>query len=77
MPLLEEHVAAYPNDTVARSMLAIAYREPGREQDARNQASDIMRLNPQYRSPARERLFPRMPILARRYLSDLQRAGLR
>jgi hypothetical protein len=24
VPLLEEHVAAYPNDTVARSMLAIA-----------------------------------------------------
>jgi hypothetical protein len=28
VPLLEEHVAAYPNDTVARSMLAIAWANP-------------------------------------------------
>jgi adenylate cyclase len=51
--------------------------EVGREQDARSQASDIMRLNPQYKLPARGGFFPKTPILAQRYLADLRRAGLK
>ena len=76
VPLLEKHVAAYPNDTFARSMLAVAYSELGREQDAHNQASEIMRVNPQYRLPAAQGFFPKTPLLARRYLADLHKAGL-
>jgi hypothetical protein len=77
VPLIEEHVAAFPNDTFARSMLAVAYSELGREQDAHNQASDVMRLNPQYRLPAPEGFFPKTPVLGRRYLADLRKAGLK
>ncbi len=52
VPSIEKHVAAIPNDIFARSMLAIAYSELGRGADARNEASEIMRRNPQYRLPA-------------------------
>jgi adenylate cyclase len=61
VPLLEQHVTAIPNDTFARSMLAVAYSELGREQDAGTQASEIMRLNPGYRLPASEGFFPKTP----------------
>jgi hypothetical protein len=57
-------------------MLAVAYSELGREQDAHNQSSEIMRLNPQYRVPTPEGFFPKTPLLARRYLADLHKAGL-
>ena len=75
--LLEQHVTAIPNDTFARMMLAVAYSEVGREQDARSQASEIMRLNPQYKLPAPKGFFPKTPLLARRYLADLRKAGLK
>ena len=76
VPLLERHVTAVPTDTFACMMLAAAYSEVGREQDARTQASDVMRLNPQYKLPAAEGFFPKYPLLARRYLADLHKAGL-
>jgi Flp pilus assembly protein TadD len=75
--LLEQHVTAMPNDTFARMMLAVAYREAGREQDARSQASETMRLNPQYKFPAPTGFFPKTSVLARRYLADLLQAGLK
>jgi adenylate cyclase len=77
VPLLEQHVAAYPNDTYARSVLTIAYSELGRDQDAHTQASEIVRLNPQYRLPAPDALFSKNLALARRYLADLGKAGLK
>jgi hypothetical protein len=58
-------------------MLAMAYSEIGREQDARSQASEIMRLNPEYKLPAPEGFFTKTPMLAPRYLADLRRAGLK
>jgi tetratricopeptide (TPR) repeat protein len=77
VPLLEEHVAAIPTETFARTMLAMAYSEVGRERDARSQALEIMRLKPQYELPAPERFFPKTPLLARRYLADLRKAGMK
>jgi adenylate cyclase len=75
--LIQEHVAVYPNDAFARGMLAIAYSELGSDQEARSQASDVMRLNPQYKLPPAEGFFPKSPVLARRYLGDLRKAGLK
>ena len=75
--LIEQVVTAMPNNSYARMWLAVAYSEVGREQDARSQVSDIIRLNPQYKLPAAERFYPKTPLLARRYLADLRKAGLK
>ena len=77
IPALEKHVAAHPQDTFARSILAIAYSEVGRAQGARAQTAEIIRLNPQYKLPPPETFFPKSPVLARRYLADLRKAGLK
>jgi Flp pilus assembly protein TadD len=48
VPLLEKHLAAYPNQPWAHIMLLVAYTELGRDEDARAEAAKIVRGNPRF-----------------------------
>jgi adenylate cyclase len=53
--ILERRLGSYPNDLDAHVALAVAYTELGRDQDARAQVAEVMRLNPQYTLPPLEK----------------------
>ena len=57
--------------------LAYAYLELGREQDARAEAAEVLRLNPQFNLETVFRTVgPKGNVLARRWSADLRKAGL-
>ena len=58
--------------------LVYAYSELGREQDARAEAAEVLRLSPQFSLEGVERIPGNWQgSLGRRYLSDLRKAGLK
>ena len=75
VPLLQRHIAGYPNEPWAHLMLAVAYVELGRDQDARGEVAEVMRINPQFslamtdinKNPAKQKLVE----------ADLRKAGLK
>jgi tetratricopeptide (TPR) repeat protein len=72
--MLEKHLGAYPNSLGAHVLLSIAYSELGRNGDARAQAAEILRLNPQYKFIPPGKWVPK--LLASRFDEDLRKAGL-
>ena len=78
VPLLKQHLAAYPNNPIALAahlMLASAYVYLGRDQDARAEAAEVMRLSPRFTLAS----LPRGKDEAshQRWESELRKAGLK
>jgi len=72
------HAAGYPTDFYSHVNLAIAYTELGRDQDARAEAAEVMRLNPQFTLiPPEKGSWNKDQTLARRDYADLRKAGLK
>ena len=74
--MYEGYLAAYPNDVNARAGLCVAYGELGRERDARAEAAEILRLNPNFKSILPGRSVP-LSSLAKQFDADLRKAGLK
>jgi adenylate cyclase len=74
--MFERALASYPNSLTSHLLLCIAYSELGRQQGAREQAAEVMRLNPQFHFIPQEKLFPNSP-LAGYFDADLRKAGLK
>ena len=45
---LKRHLKSYPDNIVAHGFLLVAYSELGDEQEARTEAAEVMRINPQF-----------------------------
>jgi adenylate cyclase len=73
--LLKQHIAAYPDNVWAHVALAGIYVELGHETDARAEAAEVMRLNPQF--TLAELAVTEDPAVNRRFESDLRKAGLK
>jgi TolB-like protein/DNA-binding winged helix-turn-helix (wHTH) protein/Tfp pilus assembly protein PilF len=78
IPLLKQHLTRYPNDLYSHATLIIDYVELGREQEARAEAAEVLRINPRFsiavwrqKSPQKNR------ALLERNLADLGKAGLK
>jgi adenylate cyclase len=72
---LKRNLAAHPNNLVAHLFLIIAYAELGRDEEARAEAAQLMRINPQF---ALTSLPPNKNLaLGKRWDSDLRKAGLK
>ena len=74
IPLLKQTVSTYPSMLSPHIGLIVAYVELGRDQDARAEAAEIMRINPQLKmrpGPFKDE------ALNKRLLSDLRKAGLK
>jgi adenylate cyclase len=75
IPFLKRNRAAYPDEPWVHMNLVVAYSELGRNAEARAEAAEILRVNPQFALP---------PVtggknvaLNRRFNDDMRRAGLK
>jgi adenylate cyclase len=48
LPFLKQHAARYPDNIGVHFELAFAYAQLGRYDEARAEAAEVMRLNPQF-----------------------------
>jgi adenylate cyclase len=75
--LLKRHIAVFPDNLWAHAMLAMAYVELGRVQDARAQASEVMRINPQFALPPPEKETNEDIAVNKHFQNDMRKAGLK
>jgi adenylate cyclase len=78
IPIFKRHLARYPNDLSTHAVLIVDYTELGREQQAREEAAEVLRISPKFsldllmqRAPQTDRAF------RERFRSDLRQAGLK
>jgi adenylate cyclase len=72
----KRNTTSYPNILGSHIGLAIAYTELGHDRDARAEAAEVMRLNPQFTLPLPEKMNKDV-VWARRVDADLRKAGLK
>jgi adenylate cyclase len=73
--LLNQHLAAYPDNIWAHLGLANVYVELGRDVNARAEAAEVMRLNPKF--TLANLLATANPAMNRRVQKNLRKAGLK
>ena len=78
LPILKRVLTRYPNNLGAHQLLVVDYTELGREDEARAEAAEVLRISPHFsldmwrqRSPQKNR------ALLERNLADLGKAGLK
>jgi TolB-like protein/class 3 adenylate cyclase/Flp pilus assembly protein TadD len=75
---LQQALSRNSNYLIAHLNLAGAYSELGREEEARAEAGEVMRLNPQFSLAAIGQTIPHKdPARLERYLAALRKAGLK
>jgi adenylate cyclase len=75
IPILKQSVTAFPNILVSHIFLTAAYVELGREEDARAEAAEIMRMSPQFTVAS---LLPGKDVAEQKLVrDDLRKAGLK
>ena len=78
IPIFKAFFVLQPNGGWEHVWLAIAYTELGREQEARAEALEILRISPHFSLKAeKERLALQDQTLEERYINDLRKAGLK
>ncbi len=78
IPILKRHLARYPNSFGAHYILVLDYTELGREDEARAEATEVLRLSPNFSLDAEKRLNPQKDqTVANRFYADLRKAGLK
>ena len=75
--VFKKHLAAYPNDLIAHLDLIVADVELGRDQEARTEVPEVMRINPQFVLPPPETSWFKDVALNKRWEGELRRAGLK
>ena len=76
VPLLKQSLATYPNNSGSHFGLIVAYVELGRDQDARAEAAEIMRISPHLHVALNLMPFTD-EAFNKRVLSDFRKAGLK
>jgi len=74
IPIFKAYIVRRPHQSWPRVWLTVAYSELGREQEARAEAVEILRISPQFSLKAEKE---RYEVLEQRYLNDLRKAGLK
>src|SRR5262245_21133667 len=76
--LLRRYLNRYPNILEPHLVLATIYSELGREAEARTEAAEVLRLNPQFSLEVRKQRVPiKDPAMLERHLAALRKAGLK
>lgn len=77
IPLLKSHLSSLPNSPGAHVLLIVDYTELGREQEAKAEATEVLRIDPGFSIEVfKQRIPDRDPNWLRRRDVDLRRAGL-
>jgi TolB-like protein/Flp pilus assembly protein TadD len=75
---LKQYLSRYPNILHAHLTLAAVYSELGKEAEARAEAVEVLRLNPQFSLEVHKQRMPiKDPAVLERHLAALRKAGLR
>jgi adenylate cyclase len=75
---LKQFLTRYPNILRAHLTLAAVYNELGREAEARAEAAEVLRLNPNFSLEVhRQRMPIKDPAILERHLAALRKAGLK
>jgi tetratricopeptide (TPR) repeat protein len=74
---LKQFLARYPNNLSAHLTLAAAYSELGKEAEARAEAAEVLRLNPNFSLEVHKQRMPiKDPAVLERHIAALRKAGL-
>jgi tetratricopeptide (TPR) repeat protein len=76
MPL-KRFLAHYSNVIPGHLFLIVCYVELGRNEDARAEAAEVMRINPQFSLAAEDWISPNNEPVHRRLFGDMAKAGLK
>ena len=75
---LKQYLSHYPNILGAHLTLAAVYSELGREAEARAEAAEVLRINPQFSLEVyKERVPIKDPVALERHVAALRKAGLK
>ena len=75
---LQRYISRYPNILRAHLTLAAVYSELGQAAEARAEAAEVMRLNPQFSLEIhKERVPIKDPAMLERHIAALHKAGLK
>ncbi len=75
---LKQYLTHYPNILGAHLTLAAVYSELGREAEARAEAAEVLRINPQFSLEVHKQRVPiKDPAVLERQLAALRKAGLK
>jgi adenylate cyclase len=75
---LKQYLARYPNILGAHLTLAAVYSELGREAEARTEAAEVLRINPQFSLEVHKQRVPIKDLATlERHLAALRKAGLK
>lgn len=78
IPLLKQNLSRNPNYIDAYVNLAVCYAELGREEEARAEAVEILRLSPHFSIEGLKQISPyKDPTVGERYFAALRQAGLK
>jgi adenylate cyclase len=76
--LLKQYLTRYPNILGPHLTLAAVYSELGREAEARAEAAEVLRINPQFSLEVHRQRAPiKDPAILERHLAALRKAGLK
>jgi adenylate cyclase len=75
---LQRYLSHYPNMLLGHLMLAAVYSELGQAAEARAEATEVLRLNPQFSLAVHHQRMPiKDPAVLERQLTALRKAGLK
>jgi adenylate cyclase len=74
---LQQALSRNPNFLSSHANLAVVYSELGREEEARAEVAEVLRLSPVPLAVWRQRVLFKDPVVAERFLDGLRRAGLK
>jgi tetratricopeptide (TPR) repeat protein len=77
VPHLKQYLSHYPNMLGAHLTLAALHSELGKETEARAEAAEVLRLNPNFSLEVhKERVPIKDPAMLERHITALRKAGL-
>jgi adenylate cyclase len=75
---LQQYIVRYPNFLGAHVTLAAVYSELGKEAEARAEAAEVLRINPQFSLEVHKQRVPiKDPAMLERHIAALKKAGLK
>jgi adenylate cyclase len=78
IPMFKRHLARYPNNLGAHANLIVDYTELGRDQQAREEAAEVLRISPQFSLDLfMQRAVQKDQPYRKRFYADLAKAGLK
>jgi adenylate cyclase len=76
--VLQAHLVSWPNNLTAHLLLAAAYIELNRQEEARAQAAEVMRISPHFSIEGQKKISPfKDQAIMERWAADMHKAGLK